>query len=184
MIPKPERRIALTFDADPDNARLAIDVLRALKADGYRVENIPADGKALLRALPAGPNDASDETFQRGDYGMFFATLPRLLQDSVTQRWGAPERDPAFRESRLDCGAFALPAIRCGGIVVATTPGRDDTPRHGTLAFYAWLADGFRAQAIVHLGATRDVDPALSTVPQFHVAGDAAIAGLLQSLDR
>ncbi len=84
---------------------------------------------------------------------------------SVTERWGAPERDPFFRESRLTCGDFAMPAIRCGSIVVAVQPSRgydidpkasyhspDLPPPHGYLAFYAWLADGLRAHAVVHLG--------------------------------
>jgi len=180
--PKAERKIALILANYPhrdgrigngvglDTPQSAINVLHALHAEGYRVEDIPADGDALLRALLAGPTNAgrgrdADETFPRSDYGTFFATLPRAAQDKVTARWGAPERDPFFRESRLDCGAFAMPAIRCGNVVVAVQPSRgydidpkagyhspDLPPPHGYLAFYAWLADGVRAQAIVHLG--------------------------------
>jgi cobaltochelatase CobN len=180
--PKAERKIALILANYPhrdgrigngvglDTPQSAINVLRALKADGYRVDGIPADGDALIRALLAGPTNAdrgrdADETFPRSDYGTFFATLPRAAQDRVNERWGAPERDPHFRESRLDCGAFAMPAIRWGNVVVAVQPSRgydidpkasyhapDLPPPHGYLAFYAWLADGVRAQAIVHLG--------------------------------
>ncbi|HEV8016715.1 MAG TPA: cobaltochelatase subunit CobN, partial [Stellaceae bacterium] len=180
--PKAERKLALILANYPhrdgrigngvglDTPQSAIRVLRALQADGYRVEDIPADGDALIRALLAGPTNAdrgraADETFPRGDYGTFFATLPRAAQDQVNARWGAPERDPFFRESRLDCGAFAMPAIRCGNVVVAVQPSRgydidpkasyhapDLPPPHGYLAFHAWLADGVRAQAIVHLG--------------------------------
>ena len=180
--PRPERRVVLILANYPhrdgrigngvglDTPQSAINVLRALKADGYRVENIPADGDALIRALLAGPTNAdrgrdADETYSRGDYGIVFATWPRTLQDRVNDRWGAPERDPFFRESRLTCGDFALPAIRCGNVVIAVQPSRgydidpkasyhspDLPPPHGYLAFYAWLADGIRAQAIVHLG--------------------------------
>jgi cobaltochelatase CobN len=180
--PKPERKVALILANYPhrdgrigngvglDTPQSAINVLRALKADGYRVEDIPADGDALIRTLLGGPTNAArgreaDETFPRGDYGMFFATLPRSVQDRVNERWSAPECDPFFRESRLDCGAFAVPAIRCGNVIVAVQPSRgydidpkasyhapDLPPPHGYLAFYAWLADGVRAQAIVHLG--------------------------------
>jgi cobaltochelatase CobN len=157
---KSERRIVLILDRAAPQA--AIDKLRALKAEGYRVENIPADGDALLRALLA---DDDEETFQRGDYGTYFATLPRALQDSVTQRWGAPERDPAFRESRLDCGAFAMRAIRCGNIIVAAAPKCDLPPSHGALAFYAWIADGLRAQAIVNLAKQDLPDATICAVP-------------------
>ncbi len=180
--PKAERKIVLILANYPhrdgrigngvglDTPASTINVLRALKAEGYRVADIPADGDALIRALLAGPTNAdrgriADETFPRGDYGFFFAALPRAVQDKTTERWGAPERDPFFRESRLDCGAFAISAIRYGNVVVAVQPSRgydidpkasyhspDLPPPHGYLAFYAWLADGVHAHAIVHLG--------------------------------
>jgi cobaltochelatase CobN len=158
---KSERRIALIID--PDMPQSAIDKLQALRADGYRVEDIPADGDALMRALLAGDDE---EMFQRGDYGIYFATLPRELQDSVNRHWGAPERDPSFRESRLDCGAFAIRAIRCGNVVVAMPPLTDLPPSHGSLAVYAWIADGIRAQAIVNLSKLRLPDTAVCAVPQ------------------
>lgn len=157
---KSERRIVLIID--PDKPQAAIDKLQALMADGYRVENSPADGDALMHTLLAG----DDEMFPRGDYGVYFATLPRDLQDSVNQRWGAPERDPAFRESRLDCGAFAMKAVRCGNVVVAMPPLSDLPPTHGSLAFYAWIADGIRAHAIVNLSTLRLPDEAFCAVPQ------------------
>jgi cobaltochelatase CobN len=160
VMEKSERRIALIVD--PDTPQAAIDRLHALKAEGYRVETIPADGTALMRALLA---DDDAETFQRGDYGTYFATLPRALQDRVTQRWGAPERDPAFRESRLDCGAFAMRATRCGNVIVALAPPRAQPPSHGALAFYAWIADGLRAQAIVNLAKEALPDAAICAVP-------------------
>jgi cobaltochelatase CobN len=161
---KSERKIVLILD--PDTPQSAIDRLLALKAEGYRVENIPADGDALMRALAAAD---AEETFQRGDYGAYLATLPRALQDSVNQRWGAPERDPAFRESRLDCGAFAIRALRCGNVVAAVSPSRgtgSDAPPHGYLAFYAWIADGIRAHAIVYLSKKELPEAALCTIPR------------------
>ena len=76
-----------------------------------------------------------------------------------------PERDPFFRESRLDCGAFAMSAIRCGNVVVAVQPSRGydidpkasyhspDCRRRTAISLSTpWLADGVRAHAIVHLG--------------------------------
>jgi cobaltochelatase CobN len=158
---KSERKIVLILDRDTRQS--AIDKLRALKAEGYRVDDVPADGDVLMRALLA--SDA-DEMFQRGDYGAYFATLPRELQDKVTQRWGAPERDPAFRESRLDCGAFAIRAARFGNVVVAMKPSHDLPPSHGYLAFYAWIADGIRAQAIVNLSKDGVPDAVVCALPR------------------
>jgi cobaltochelatase CobN len=180
--PTNERRVAIILANYPhrdgrigngvglDTPASAINVLHALKAAGYRVEDIPADGDALIHRLLEGPTNAmrsrdAEETFARSDYATYFASLPRDAQDKVNARWGEPERDPFFRESRLDCGAFAIPAMRCGNVVVAVQPSRgydidpkasyhapDLPPPHGYLAFYAWLTDSVRAQAVVHLG--------------------------------
>lgn len=163
--PKEERRIALILapGADPGLAKSAIGQLRRLASDGYHVTDIPVDGEALIRALREASSN-NEETFSRGEYGFFFAALPRLVQERIAERWGVPERDSLFRESRLTCGDFALPAIRCGNIVVAmhplrggdidpnaSQPASELPPPHGYLAFYAWLIEGVRVQAIVHL---------------------------------
>jgi cobaltochelatase CobN len=153
-----------------DTPASVVAVLKALRQAGYRVEDIPADGDALIARLLAGPTNANPareaaETFPCSDYAAFFATLPRAVQDRVTQRWGPPERDPFFREGELDCGRFAIASIRCGNVVVALQPSRgynldpqacyhdpDLPPPHAYLAFHAWIADGMRAHAVVHMG--------------------------------
>jgi cobaltochelatase CobN len=182
--PVADRRIALVLANYPqrdgrigngvglDTPQATIEVLRALAAAGYRVGEIPPDGDALIAALREGPTNSAagrrrpaEESFPRGDYAAFFASLPRAAQEKVEARWGAVERDPSFRESRLDCGSLAIAALRFGNVAVAIQPSRgydidparsyhapDLAPPHGYLAFYAWLADGLRAQAVVHLG--------------------------------
>jgi cobaltochelatase CobN len=143
-----------------------------LQAAGYQVEDIPEDGDALVARLQAAIRDRdTDETFPRSDYASVFASLPLEAQEAVTARWGAPERDPFFRESRLDCGAFVIPAIRCGKIIVALEPSRgcdidpesvyharDLPPPHGYLAFYSWLNDAVHAHAVVHFGKHGDLE--------------------------
>ncbi len=182
--PASERRIALVLSNYPhrdgrigngvglDTPQATVEVLRALQAAGWRVEDIPEDGDELIRRLLAGPTNSgegrkrpAEESFARSDYAAIFAGVPRAVQDQVNARWGAPERDPAFRESRLDCGSFAIPAIRCGNVAVAIQPSRGYdidaarsyhdpalVPPHGYLAFYGWISDGLRAQAVVHMG--------------------------------
>jgi len=184
LLPPAERRVVLVLSNYPhrdgrigngvglDTPESAVSALRALAAAGYRVTDIPETGDALIRRLLMGPGNSPaghrrmvEESFARSDYAAFFAGLPRAAQDKVTERWGAPERDPFFRESRLDCGSFAIPAIRCGNVAIAIQPSRgynidpassyhapDLPPPHGYLAFYAWISDGVRAHAVVHLG--------------------------------
>jgi cobaltochelatase CobN len=180
--PPAERRVVMVLANYPnrdgrigngvglDTPASVVAALRAFEAAGYRVEDIPENGDELIASLLAGPTNAApgrtpEETFPRSDYGAYFATLPRAVQDKVQARWGAPERDPWFRAGELDCGTFAIPALRCGNVAVAVQPSRgygidpkssyhdpDLVPPHAYLAFHAWIADGVRAHAVVHMG--------------------------------
>ena len=181
--PAAERRLALVLANYPnrdgrigngvglDTPAGTIEVLRALAEAGYAVEGIPADGNALVAALPAGPTNAGiagravREELSRPDYELFFASLPADLQEAVVARWGPPERDPFYVRRELDCGGFAVPALRLGRIFVGLQPARgynidpaatyhdpDLVPPHGYFAFYAWLRAQARVQAVVHLG--------------------------------
>ncbi|MSO91981.1 MAG: cobaltochelatase subunit CobN [Rhodospirillales bacterium] len=156
-----------------DTPAATIKVLHALARAGHGVRDIPADGKDLMQRLQAGPTndlralDGRDigETISMADYASFLAALPAAARGKIEERWGTPERDPFFRPGRLDCGRFAVAALTFGNVAVAIQPARgynidptrsyhdpDLPPPHGYLAFYAWVRDGFRAHAIVHLG--------------------------------
>ena len=151
----------------------AVKVLEALKDEGYRVEDIPADGDSLIARMMDGPtNDFNDlanrtvtETLSMADYQLFLGCLPKALQDAVSGRWGAPETDPFFRPGEVDCGHFAVSAFRLGNIAVCLQPARgynidpkatyhdpDLVPPHNYLAFYAWVRREFAADAVCHLG--------------------------------
>ena len=158
--PVAQRKIALvlTYDlsADAGAAKDAMAILNVLQAAGYAITALPDDGKSLMRSLLA-QSDA-EERFARSYYAVAFAQLPRVLQDSVTARWGAPEQDASFREGKLDCGAFALRVVRYGAATVALRPLSADLnatiPSHGQIAFYHWMADGLRANVIISIGAS------------------------------
>ncbi|MFQ5468365.1 MAG: cobaltochelatase subunit CobN, partial [Kiloniellaceae bacterium] len=146
-------------------------LLGAMAAAGYRVHGLPADGAGLIERLLAGPTNAVvagrhiEETLPRPDYELFFAALPRGVQEAVIARWGPVEGDPFFRPGALDCGAFAIPGFRLGNVAVGLQPARGYNidpqgtyhdpalvPPHGYLAFYAWLRDAVGVHAIVHMG--------------------------------
>ena len=180
--PPAERRVALILANYPsrdgrigngvglDTPASTLAVLHALCGAGYRVVDIPKDPQALIGRLAAGPTSANPgaaagETFSFAEYSTYFATLPLSVQQAVRGRWGPAERDPYFREGRLDCGRFAIPAFRAGNVAVLVQPARDYgldpkasyhdpelPPPHAYLAAYAWLAQDFRADAVVHLG--------------------------------
>ncbi|MFQ5959513.1 MAG: cobaltochelatase subunit CobN, partial [Alphaproteobacteria bacterium] len=151
-----------------DTPASTVNILRALAGAGYRVEDIPADGNALIARLQEGPTNAdpmrpASETLSLADYAAFFAALPSATQAAVAARWGAPERDPFFLPD--EGGAFAISALRLGNVVVGVQPARGYNidpaetyhdpglaPPHGYLAFYAWARENFRAHAVVHVG--------------------------------
>ncbi len=177
-----ERRVALILANYPnrdgrigngvglDTPASAVAILRALAATSYKIADAPENGEALVRRLLAGPTNANpgapaEETFSFADYSAFFATLPAAVQQTVTERWGPAERDPFFRPGRLDCGRFAIPGFRAGNVAVLIQPARGYNidpkstyhdpalvPPHAYFAAYAWLAQDFRADAVVHLG--------------------------------
>lgn len=147
-----------------------IETLRAMQSEGYALDDLPADGDALIAAIKAGPtNDfkslAGREirvTFSRTDYQKAFDTLPQSIRDQVFEAWGDPTRDPFYL---ADQDAFALSILPLGNVVVGLQPARgynidplesyhspDLVPPHNYLAFYIWLRHVFDVDAIIHFG--------------------------------
>ncbi|ABC91266.1 cobalamin biosynthesis protein [Rhizobium etli CFN 42] len=149
-----------------DTPAASIEVLRAMAGADYPVADVPADGDALIRHLMEGPTNSGHdgrvirEALSFSRYKDFLGSLPKKIQDEVTDRWGEPENDPYFRD-----GVFALPFARFGGVLVGIQPARgynidpkesyhspDLVPPHGYIAFYAFLRHEFGADAVIHMG--------------------------------
>ena len=181
--PPSDRRVALVLANYPnkdgrmgngvglDTPAGSVVLLRAMAEAGYALADIPEDGNALVERLQAGPTNAATagravvERLALPDYMSFFASLPEAVQTQVTERWGSPEEDPFYQPGNVDCGGFAMPAFRCGKVIVGLQPARgynidpqesyhdpDLVPPHGYLAFYAWLREVERVEAILHMG--------------------------------
>jgi len=169
----PNRDGRLANGVGLDTPAGAVNVLKALKKSGYRVDRVPADGAALVARLLQGPtNDLRalasrrvEETLSMADYQLFLRRLPEQTQAAVLDRWGTPEEDPYYRPGAVDCGHFAIPAFACGNVAVCLQPARGYNidakssyhdpalpPPHHYLAFHAWLRESFRADAVVHFG--------------------------------
>ena len=163
--PAERRRVALVLANYPNrDGRLGngvgldtpagtMNVLRALKAEGYDTGDLPADGQALIERLAAGPtNDLSDRAARPGGelyavkaYRRFFAQLPEAVRQAVIDRWGDPDADPF-----VEGDAFRLAAFKLGKVVIGLQPARGYNidpvasyhdpalvPPHGYFAFYA-----------------------------------------------
>lgn len=179
-LPNAEKRLALVLANYPtregrigngvglDTPASVINILRRLAEQGYAVDAIPADGDALMVQLTEGvTNDPEHwairparQSLALADYLAFFDRLPAANRAAIVERWGPPEADPMLRSGR-----FMLAGLRCGKVFVGIQPARgyqldlqasyhdpDLVPPHHYLAFYCWLRETWRADAIVHVG--------------------------------
>jgi cobaltochelatase CobN len=187
-LPNADKRVAVVLSAYPTNrARLgnavgldtpasAVELLRAMRDAGYRVDRIPPDGDALMDELAVGFTYDQPEltaaqvaaaagSWDAGAYGDWFATLPNDARDAAEAAWG-----PAPGEVYVAGGRLHFTGIDLGGVLVTIQPPRgfgadpigtyhapDLPPPHHYLATYRWLTaardeGGWGADAVVHLG--------------------------------
>ncbi len=150
-----------------DTPASTVNLLNALKSDGYEVSDYPEDGTVLIHKLLEGPTNAKDAMRAASDaqlsldkYLGHYAKLPLAMRAQVEERWGAPCDDPFVRG-----GAFHLAVRIYGNVAVAVQPARGYNidpaetyhdpsliPPHGYFAFYIWLREVFGAQAVLHNG--------------------------------
>ncbi|MEM8980402.1 MAG: cobaltochelatase subunit CobN [Pseudomonadota bacterium] len=174
-----ERKIALILANYPnkdgrlangvglDTPQATVDMVKALKSDGYSIEDAPVTSVALMEQILAGPTNWLIDRAQRVGgstlpleiYTEAFVKLPWALKEAMTSRWGAPEDDPFFEGE-----AFHLSIFQHGNLSIGVQPARgynidpsdtyhspDLVPPHNYLAFYIWLQRQ-GVQAVVHMG--------------------------------
>ncbi|MBV7563113.1 cobaltochelatase subunit CobN [Pseudomonas sp. sia0905] len=179
-LPAVDKRVALVLANYPtrdgrigngvglDTPAAALNILRALRAQGYPVEGLPDSGTALIHQLLGGVTNDLDnldlrpcaQSLALDDYQRCFAALPEVNRQAVLERWGSPESDPMFREGRL-----MIAGLRFGLTFVGIQPARgyqvdaaavyhdpDLVPPHGYLAFYFWMRHVYGANAVIHVG--------------------------------
>ncbi|MBD2138245.1 cobaltochelatase subunit CobN [Anabaena sp. FACHB-1237] len=177
--PPENRRIALILANYPNtNGRLAngvgldtpascVEILKALKLAGYKLDDIPLDSDALIRSLTVGvTNDPEskdwkivNQSLEITEYQEYFATLPQTIQDAIIERWGI------VNKSEFHQSSIPISGIEFGNIFVGIQPSRgydldpslnyhapDLEPTHHYLAFYHWIRKCFSADAIIHVG--------------------------------
>ncbi len=178
--PNAEKRIALILANYPtkdgrigngvglDTPASTINILNGLAAAGYPIEDIPANGNALIEellgAVTNNPNTLHTlpcwQSMALDEYNHYFSQLPLVSQQAVLEQWGGPEQDPKCRDGRL-----MLSGIRLGETFIGIQPARgfnmdlvanyhdpDLIPPHNYLAFYFWLRHCYQVDAMVHVG--------------------------------
>lgn len=179
--PNSEKRIALVlYDYPPGESNLGsasfLDVfasveaiLRRLKDEGYTVElpEFPLHELFLQRGLVHhGQWTASALTAQHAirlkgsDYLRLYEQLPLSFRRRVEEVFGPPPGD-----IMTDGGDLLLAAVRLGNVLVGLQPSRGIhehperlthdrslPPHHQYIAFYRYIEEIFRADALVHVG--------------------------------
>jgi len=179
-LPNGQKRVALVLANYPtrdgrigngvglDTPAAALNILKALQAEGYPLAELPGSGTQLIHQLLGGVTNDLEHLDQRpcaqslslADYHAAFARLPEANRQAVLERWGPPEQDPMYRAGRL-----MVAGLRFGLTFVGIQPARgyqvdpsavyhdpDLVPPHGYLAFHFWLRHAFAADAVIHVG--------------------------------
>ncbi|MEO0374434.1 MAG: cobaltochelatase subunit CobN, partial [Cyanobacteria bacterium P01_A01_bin.17] len=127
--PVAARRVALILANYPNrDGRLAngvgldtpascIEILKAMTAEGYDLEDIPTDGDQLIERLTTGiTNDPEAQDLRvryqylsLADYRQYFAELPEIVQQQIRDRWGSPEQ-------YIEANGFAIAGLQFGQI--------------------------------------------------------------------
>ncbi|MDP9843811.1 cobaltochelatase subunit CobN [Streptosporangium lutulentum] len=162
------------------------------------------DGDALIHALiAAGGQDADWLTEEQlagnpvriaaSRYAEWYATLPEDLRTRMEEHWGPAPGELFVDRSQDPEGEIVLAALRAGNVVVMVQPPRgfgenpiaiyhdpDLPPSHHYLAAYRWLADGFGAHAVVHVGKHGNLEwlPGKSNGMSASCGPDAALGDL------
>ncbi|MCJ2373148.1 cobaltochelatase subunit CobN [Pseudomonas sp. RGM 3321] len=179
-LPNADKRVALILANYPtrdgrigngvglDTPAAALNILRAMQAEGYPLAQLPDSGTELIQQLLGGVTNDLDsidlrpcqQSMALEEYLAAFNELPQENRDAVNARWGAPDSDPMFRSGRM-----MIAGLRFGLTFVGIQPARgyqvdpsavyhdpDLVPPHGYLAFYFWLRKTYGAHAVVHVG--------------------------------
>ena len=151
-----------------DTPQSAVNILQALKASGYPLDQLPESGTELiewlLESVTNNPNTLHQlpcwQSMALDEYRHHFNQIPLECQQAVLESWGAPEQDIKCRDGRL-----MLSGLRLGEVFVGIQPARgfnidlaanyhdpDLIPPHNYLAFYFWLRHCYQVEAVVHVG--------------------------------
>jgi cobaltochelatase CobN len=154
-----------------DTPASLLHLLRAMREAGYDTGDLPASGDELIFQLI--DRCSNDRDFLTEDqlrhaaghasgsrYHEWFDGWPEKAQRELAEAWGQPPGSVFVVD-----GSLAMPGLRFGKVFVGIQPPRgfgenpiaiyhspDLPPTHHYLAYYRWIRDVFRADAIVHVG--------------------------------
>lgn len=185
--PNSEKRVAIYYYKGPgQNAMTAggmevapslYNLLRRMKAEGYRVDGLPADCKGLEKMIMS--QGAVFGTYAEGAFDEFMKSgHPELITKEQYESWVKaslrPEKyaevvaangefpgnymvtpDGRLGVARLQFGNVVLMpqnAAGAGDNSFQVVHGTNMAPPHTYIASYLWMQHGFKADALIHFG--------------------------------
>ncbi len=155
-----------------DGLESAVNIVRAMSEGGYTVDHVPRDGKELADELLEGvTNDlccmSSSEIeskaaglMSKHEYLAHFGSISEFDRRRMIDSWGGPPGEVMTDKDRC-----IIPGIADGNVLISVQPVRSWSeqtdriyhdpelfPPHQYLAFYRWLRDDFKADAVIHIG--------------------------------
>lgn len=188
--PPSERRVAILLyqhradsgcignAAGLDGIESVSDMLRRLSEEGYRVDGVPEDGKALIGEILANVTNDLESLSPRfvrekaaglmteNEYLAHYNGLPRWDRMMTERSWGE-----APGEIMVDGKTLIIPGLVKGNVFVGFQPLRGTADnfeqgihdpevfaQHQYVAFYRWIRYVFGADIVMHIGTHGTVE--------------------------
>ena len=165
-----------------DTAKSVASIASSMREAGYSIGPLPRTDE-LMRHFEEG---ASRGRLTLADYVLALDAMPAAFVESMRVRWGNPEAE-------ADDGAFTFPLVRAKNLIVALQPDRGiaanrkadyhDTgfpPCHSYVAFYVWLRQHEKIDAMIHCGTHGTLEwlPGKATALMDDCAPEAVLGAL------
>ena len=182
--PVEDRKIAiLMWQSRPDSGRIGnaagldtpesiANVLQKFDKAGYKVDNVPENGRQLIDEILDGVTNDLDSMSSESlrekavdfvtekEYSKDFNALPEWVREQMLKDWGKPPGNIC-----VDRGEMVIPGLIKGNIFIGYQPLRGTADKmeenihdpvvfaqHQYLAYYRWLRDVFKADMVIHVG--------------------------------
>ena len=184
-IPEKEKKVAILFwqsrpnsgvignAAGLDTMESIASLMQRMSSEGYFIENVPQDGRALIDEILNGVTNDLDnlslKTMRDKAVGLvdskdytddYRRTVPEWDQSMIEKDWGAPPGG-----MMVDGRRIIIPGIIKGNVFIGYQPLRGSADKmeqnihdpilftqHQYLAYYRWIRDDFKADVIIHVG--------------------------------
>ena len=155
-----------------DSIESVNDMLIRLNEEGYTLDHVPENGKALINEIldnitndleyssPQRIREKAVDMVDRKRYLEYYNRIPEFNRKAMEEKWGEPPGDVTVED-----GKIVIPGLRNGNVFIGFQPLRSWSEQleslyhdpvmpipHSYLMYYRWLKYDFKADMIFHIG--------------------------------